>query len=387
MDPSAPVFSADDARFMRRALSLAASATGDTSPNPLVGAVVVQAGKIIGEGWHHQAGQPHAEVEAIRQAQSTGRSLGRSTLYVTLEPCCTHGRTPPCTEAILKARIPQVVVAAVDPNPRHAGAGLELLAKAGVKVQAGLLADRSVDLNEGFHHWIVHRRPFVTLKSASTLDGKIATASGESKWITGERARKEGMNLRRRSDAILVGVNTIIADDPSLTWRGRKRVTPLRRVILDPKLRIPVGAQVLTDDHRAHTIIVTSEPAPKRALRALPAEVKVLIAPLSSGKLDLAWVMDQLGQLQIQSLLVEGGGETHAEFLKAGLAHRIVFFYAPLILGGRDSRKSVGGDHSLAGYPKGLPLHEVKYRWMGVDLMLRALIQPRASIAYVHRNR
>ncbi len=387
MDPSAPVFSSDDARYMRRALSLAARATGDTSPNPMVGAVLVLNGKIVGEGWHHQAGQPHAEVEAIRHAQASGHKLGRAILYVTLEPCSTHGRTPPCTEAILKARIPKVVVAAVDPNPKHSGAGLDLLSQAGVKIWSGLLADQAVDLNEGFHYWMIHRRPFVTLKSASSLDGKIATAAGESKWITGERARKEGMILRRRSDAILVGVNTLIADDPSLTWRGRARLAPLRRVILDPKLRTPPLAQVLTDDHRAHTIVVTSDHGPKRAVRAVPSNVRVLIAPLIKGRLDLPWVMDRLGEMQIQSLLVEGGGETHAEFLKAQLAHRIVFFYAPLILGGRDARKSVGGDHSLAGYPRGLPLHSVQYRWLGVDLMLRALIQPRAPIAYVHRNR
>ena len=236
-------------QFMRHALRLARRGYGATSPNPMVGAVLVKGGKIIGRGWHRRAGLPHAEIEALRDAQKRGHNPRGATLYVTLEPCCTHGRTPPCTDAIIAAGIKRVVVGATDPNPKHAGKGFKILKRAGTEVitfgkgrarhsvrAAGWqdrkrrarndvpyqqLSDECVKLNEAFNHWIVHRTPFVTVKAAMTLDGKIATASGESKWITGEKARAHGMKLRLGNDAILVGINTILADDPSLT-RGEQ---------------------------------------------------------------------------------------------------------------------------------------------------------------------
>ena len=225
-----------DIQFMRTALRLARRGYGATSPNPMVGAVLVKGGRIIGRGWHHRAGLPHAEIEALRDAQKRGRNPKRATIYVTLEPCSTHGRTPPCTEAIIAAGIKRVVVGATDPNPKHAGKGFKILKQAGISVVSGVLAEECARLNEAFNHWIVHRTPFVTVKAAMTLDGKIATASGESKWITGEAARAQGMHLRLGSDAILVGVNTVLADDPSLTLRGVKvPVKPLRRIVLDRK--------------------------------------------------------------------------------------------------------------------------------------------------------
>ena len=202
---------------MRLALRLARRGFGATSPNPLVGAVLVKNKKIIGRGWHQRAGWPHAEIEALRDAQNSGRNPRGATLYVTLEPCCTHGRTPPCTDAIIFAGIKCVVIGATDPNPKHAGKGFKILRRAGIEVVHGILADDCAKLNEAFNHWIVRRTPFVTVKAAMTLDGKIATAGGQSKWITGEKARAHGMKLRQGSDAILVGINTIIADDPSLT--------------------------------------------------------------------------------------------------------------------------------------------------------------------------
>src|ERR1022692_1363429 len=214
----------------------------------MVGAVLVKGGKIIGRGWHRRAGLPHAEIEALRDAQKRGHSPRGATLYVTLEPCCTHGRTPPCTEAIIAAGIKRVVIGTTDPNPKHAGKGFEILQRAGIKafglrrhvgaLKSGdmsphsKLAEECVKLNESFNHWIIQRTPFVTVKAAMTLDGKIATASGESKWITGEKARTHGMKLRQGSDAILVGINTIIADDPSLTART-KMAMPIRRIVLD----------------------------------------------------------------------------------------------------------------------------------------------------------
>ena len=204
---------------MRRALVLARRGYGTTSPNPMVGAVLVKGGKIIGQGWHHRAGEPHAEIEALRDAERRKNLPKGATLYVTLEPCCTHGRTPPCTDAIKAAGIARVVVATTDPNPQHAGRGFRILRRAGVALEHGVLAEEATQLNEVFNHWIVQRTPFVTVKAAMTLDGKIATASGESKWITGEEARAEGMRLRVGADAILIGVNTMLVDDPALTVR------------------------------------------------------------------------------------------------------------------------------------------------------------------------
>ena len=201
--------------------------------------------KFSGAGWHHRAGNPHAEIEALRDAQIRGHSPRGGTLFVTLEPCCTHGRTPPCTEAIISAGIHRVIVGATDPNPAHAGHGFEILRAAGVKVVPGILAGECTRLNEAFNQWIVHRTPLVTVKAAMTLDGKIATATGESKWITGERARAHGMTLRQGSDAILVGINTILADDPSLTFRPetKKLTHSLRRIILDSRAPHPVNGQ------------------------------------------------------------------------------------------------------------------------------------------------
>ena len=205
--------------WMRAALRLARCGLGTTSPNPMVGAVLVKGGKIIGRGWHHRAGLPHAEIVALRDAQKRGNSPRGATLFVTLEPCCTHGRTPPCTDAIIAAGIKRVVIGATDPNPKHSGCAFQMLRSAGIEVANGILANECARLNEAFNHWIVRRTPFVTVKAAMTLDGKIATASGESKWITGETARAHGMKLRQGSDAILAGINTILADDPSLTAR------------------------------------------------------------------------------------------------------------------------------------------------------------------------
>ena len=208
-----------DAAFMRRALRLARQGYGTTSPNPMVGAVLVKGGRIIGRGWHRRAGAPHAEIEALRDAQKRGHKAKGATLYVTLEPCCTQGRTPPCTDAIVAAGIRRVVVGAVDPNPRHRGRAFKILRRAGTAVTQGVMAEECARLNEAFNHWIVHRTPFVTVKAGMTLDGKIATAAGESRWITGEKARAYGMKLRQGADAILVGINTVLADDPSLTVR------------------------------------------------------------------------------------------------------------------------------------------------------------------------
>lgn len=346
----------------------------------MVGAVLVKADKIIGRGWHRRAGLPHAEIEALRDAQKRGHNPRGATLYVTLEPCCTHGRTPPCTDAILATGIKRVVVGTTDPNPRHAGKGFEILRRAGIEVVHGILAGECARLNEAFNHWIVHRTPFVTVKAAMTLDGKIATATGESKWITGEKARAQGMKLRQGSDAILVGVNTVLADNPSLTARGpkpeagnRDKNMRLRRIVLDSQARTPLTAKLVNDESAGMTTIVTGKSAPKNRVAALAKKVNVLVAPATRSKLNLRWLLKKLGTENVTSLLVEGGGEVNASFLLGGLAQRVAFFYAPKILGGRDSRKAIAGE-GMKKLSEVIQLREVEWQKLGEDLSLTARV-------------
>ena len=374
----------------------------------MVGAVLVKAGKVIGRGWHHGPGLPHAEIEALRDARQRQHDPRGATLYVTLEPCSTHGRTPPCTDAIVEAGIRRVVVGAIDPNPRHAGRGLTQLRRGGIEVlgpapgdgrapRRGVAIAISRDcerLNEAFNHWIVEKMPFVTVKAAMTLDGKIATSGGESKWITGVEARREGMLLRRAADAILVGVNTILADDPRLTYRswrsevggqrsevgGRKKA--LRRIILDAMARTPLGANVVRDEFADLTTIVVSRRAPRRRVTALARKVRVLVAPRQTRNsklktqnwfIDLRWLLRRLGLEEVTHLLVEGGGEVNGSFLLGGLAQRVVFFYAPKILGGRDARRGVAGV-GAARLEEVLSLRDLQWKKRGPDLMLTARV-------------
>ena len=366
-----------DTQFMRLALRLARRAYGQTSPNPMVGAVLVNDGQIIGQGWHHRAGQPHAEIEALRDAETRGHRAKGATLYVTLEPCCTHGRTPPCTDAIIRAGLKRVVVTTTDPNPAHAGQGFTILRQAGIAVMTGVLAEASARLNEAFNHWIVHRTPFVTVKAAMTLDGKIATASGDSKWITSEKARASGMKLRQGADAILVGVNTVLADNPSLTIRpvqGSKfkvRGSKLRRVILDSRGRTPLTAKVIADADAANTIVVVTKAATPRRIEELARRVTVWVAPARGGKIDLRWLLKKLGAESVTILLVEGGGEVNASFLLRGLAQRVAFFYAPKIIGGRDARQGVAGE-GLARLADKILLQEVQWQRLGPDWLMTA---------------
>jgi diaminohydroxyphosphoribosylaminopyrimidine deaminase / 5-amino-6-(5-phosphoribosylamino)uracil reductase len=375
-----------DFSFMRLALQLAKRGYGATSPNPMVGAVLVKSGKIIGRGWHRRAGLPHAEIEALRDAQKRGHTTRGATLYVTLEPCCTHGRTPPCTDAIIAAGIKRAVVGATDPNPKHAGKGFQILRRAGIKVVHGILAGECAMLNEAFNHWIVHRTPFVTVKAAMTLDGKIATAGGESKWITGEKARAHGMKLRQGSDAILVGINTILADDPSLTARkqmadGRWQMgKPIRRIILDSLARTPLNAKVVSDEFAALTTIAVSKSAPKNRVAALARKVNVIVAPTANSKLktqnpklDLKWLLKKLGSESVTSLLIEGGGEVNASFLLGGFAQRVAFFYAPKILGGRDACRAVAGEGAKS-LSEVIQLRDIEWKRLGADLLLTARV-------------
>jgi diaminohydroxyphosphoribosylaminopyrimidine deaminase/5-amino-6-(5-phosphoribosylamino)uracil reductase len=364
---------------MRCALRLAKKAWGQTSPNPMVGAVLVQQDRVIGQGWHRRAGDVHAEVAAIRDAMARGENLSGSTLYVTLEPCSTQGRTPPCTRAILEAGIRRVVVAATDPNPNHAGRGLVLLRESGVDVTSDIEGSASEELNETFNHWIVKRTPFLALKLAMTLDGKIATASGKSQWITGERARRETHRLRQRYDAILVGVGTVLADNPSLTLRdARDRVIGCKpRLILDTQARTPLDSRVLIDEYRKCTLVCVGENADEQRVKALKDRVDVLTVPVMEQagglRLDLGALPALLADHDITSVFAEGGGTVAAALLDAHWVHRTYFFYAPLVLGGREAIRSVGGPgwNDLVHVPK---LVGIRKRQLGPDLLVSGQI-------------
>jgi diaminohydroxyphosphoribosylaminopyrimidine deaminase/5-amino-6-(5-phosphoribosylamino)uracil reductase len=375
-------------QIMRLALRLASRGYGLTSPNPVVGAVLVKSGKIIGRGWHHRAGEPHAEVEAIRDATRRGHRTKGATLYVTLEPCSSQGRTPPCTKAIAAAGIRQVVVGATDPNPIHRGKAFVFLKRAGIEVRTGLLAEECAKPNEAFNHWIVHRTPLVVVKAAMSVDGRVASKSGDSKWITGDRARAYGMQLRLGADAILVGINTVLTDDPSLTYRGRKKGTGgqkrLRRIVLDALARTPIRAKVVTDGQADLTTIVVSKFAPRARVTALAKRVKVIVAPVramrsprgrmvTSLKCDLGWLLKRLGSEGVTRLLVEGGGEVNASFLLERHAHQVAFFYAPKVIGGRNAPRSVAGN-GVARVRDGLRLTEVEWRRLGTDFLLTARV-------------
>jgi diaminohydroxyphosphoribosylaminopyrimidine deaminase / 5-amino-6-(5-phosphoribosylamino)uracil reductase len=370
--------STTDETFMRMALGLARRAYGDTSPNPLVGAVLVRKGQIIGRGWHRRAGGPHAEIEALADAARRGQDPRGATLYVTLEPCCTHGRTPPCTDALIAAGIQRVVIGATDPNPAHRGRAFELLRRADIEIAEDVLAEQATALNATFNHWIVHRTPFVMVKAAMSLDGKIATANGESKWITSPASRAKAMRLRRGVDAILVGVNTVIADDPALSVRSvpgfaiPKEVRQPRRIIVDSAARTPVDAKLVSDAHASLTTVVTTRRASRIQRERLSRRANVWVAPTArDGGVDLGWLIKKLGAENVTHLLVEGGGEVNASFLFGRLAHRIAFFYAPKILGGRAARKGVAGG-GVADATWGLKLHSMKWQRVGPDLLLTA---------------
>jgi diaminohydroxyphosphoribosylaminopyrimidine deaminase / 5-amino-6-(5-phosphoribosylamino)uracil reductase len=323
-----------DEDYMQMALELAGRGRGTTSPNPMVGAVVVAGGEVVGTGYHRFAGGPHAEVYAIEAA---GARASGATLFVSLEPCNHTGRTPPCTRKILSAGIRRVVVGLRDPNPRAAG-GAEELRRNGVEVSMGVCADEAAELNEAFIAFIRTGRPFVTVKCAATLDGRIATRIRDSKWVTGERARAFGHELRHAADAILVGVGTVAADDPLLTTRlsDREPKDPVR-IIVDANLRINPAANVLNHTSASETWVVAAPgAAPAARARIERQGVRVIEAETREGLIALGPLMARLGRMGIQSLLIEGGGRVLASAFAAGIVDKVCFFYAPLILGGDD---------------------------------------------------
>lgn len=325
--------------FMRRALELAARGRGFTSPNPMVGAVVVKDGRIVGEGYHHAAGQPHAEANALDDA---GQDARGATLYVTLEPCNHTGRTPPCTEKILGSGVVKVVSAMDDPNPSVAGGGHQALVSHGIEVENGICEDEAVRLNEAFIKHTCTGRPFVVVKCAATLDGRIATRTGDARWVTGPAARQHVHGLRHALDAIMVGINTVRADDPSLTTRLPAKVQPHPRdpvrIVLDTHLSISENAGILQLDSKAVTLIICADIVPAKEIARIerPGVRVVPFGTDGSGRIDLDDLMAWLGAENISSLLIEGGSRVIASAFAADIVDKALFFFAPKILGGDD---------------------------------------------------
>lgn len=329
--------------YMKRALDLARRGTGRTRPNPLVGAVVVQAGQIVGEGYHQKAGTPHAEIHALNAA---GENAKGATLYVNLEPCCHWGRTPPCTAALLQAEIAEVYVAEVDPNPNVAGKGIRQLQNAGVRVHVGLCAEAAAELNEVHRKYIQTGKPFVILKTAMSLDGKIATASGESQWITAEASRQRGHEVRDTVDAILVGSGTVVRDNPALTTRLRAKAgQDATRIVLDSHGRTSTDARIFNPESSAEVIVAVTPNAPAKNVNALEnAGAEVIIVPEADGKVCLKRLMEILGEREITSVLIEGGGEVNASAIAAGVVDKVMCFIAPKLIGGQDAPGPIGGE-------------------------------------------
>ena len=355
-----------DREYMRLALTLAASACGSTSPNPMVGAVIVRRHQVVGTGVHLKAGEAHAEVHALHMAKEQANG---ATLYVTLEPCSHYGRTPPCVDQVIRAGIQRVVIATLDPNPLVAGRGVKKLKEAGLRVDVGVLEEESKQMNEIYNHYIVHRRPFVTLKTATTLDGRIATVTGESKWITSDEARADAHRLRHQHDAILVGVGTVLKDNPRLTTRlgglpGRHPV----RVVLDSKLSTPTKAHLVQTNEAPTWIFTTRQADPTRMSRLQDHGVRV-IQTEDERRLSIDRVLKFLGDEGIASLLVEGGGEVNASFLEGKHVHKWVAYLAPKLIGGDKAPGAFRGK-GFARLADALQLKNVQYVPVGPDLKI-----------------
>lgn len=353
---------------MRRALALARRGAGRVSPNPMVGAVVVRNGCIVGEGYHRCFGGPHAEVHALRRAGAAARD---ADLYVTLEPCSHHGKTPPCVDAVIASGIRRVFVGMLDPNPAVCRRGVSRLRAAGITVEVGLCGAECRELNEWFAKFITTGRPYVMLKAAMTLDGNIATRTGHSQWITCEQSRRLVHRLRAQSDAVLVGSETVLRDDPRLNVRLVKKGArdPLR-IVADSRLRIRRTCALLREDPQ-RTIVATA-PARAASVKARSLEragASVVAVPQRGGHIDFERLMEMLGRRGIASVLIEGGAEVNAAALFSGVVDRVLFFYAPLIVGGRRARTGVAGT-GAATLDRAVRLTDVRVTRVGVDLLV-----------------
>lgn len=355
-----------DEKYMRLAMQLAGNAIGRTSPNPLVGAVIVKDNRVVGCGWHRKAGTPHAEVHALNQA---GELAQGADVYVTLEPCAHYGKTPPCAKALVEAKVKNVYGGLLDVNPKVAGEGFKILEDAGIHVEYGFLQDELRKQNEVFFKWIEHKKPFVVLKAAMTLDGKIATATGQSKWITNETSRAYGYKLRDIYDGIMVGINTVIEDNPMLTARVDGGKNPIR-IVVDSSLKIDINANVV-QDKSAKTIIATTDKADKDKILKLQAQdVDVIVVDKDKNdKVDIEKLLDILGQQNICSILVEGGATLSGSFVAKKLVDKVYFFIAPKIVGGKEAKTPVAGT-GILNLQEALALKDIQIEKLEEDILI-----------------
>lgn len=353
-----------DAAWMARALILAHRGVAQAHPNPMVGAVIVKNDHVVGEGFHTYESRHHAEIVALERAQGDARG---ATLYVNLEPCCHTGRTGPCTQAIIQARVRRAVVAMKDPNPAVAGRGIRALQKAGIEVRVGVHEAEAKRLNESFARWIRTKLPFVALKTALTLDGRIAARAGSTTWITSPESREEVQRIRHASDALLTGIGTVLIDDPRMSDRtGLPRRKPLLRVILDSKLRMPLSSQIVKSA-KNDVLIFTASSATSSKARALQrAGIEIVKVSSRSGGLDLRAILRELGRREILSLLIEAGAQLNGAVLSAGIVDKMILFYAPRVLGGGVPMAALPS-RALAKIP---PLSNLSFRQFGPDFML-----------------
>ena len=355
-----------DEKYMRLAMQLAGNAIGRTSPNPLVGAVIVKDNRVVGCGWHRKAGTPHAEVHALNQA---GELAQGADVYVTLEPCAHYGKTPPCAKALVEAKVKNVYGGLLDVNPKVAGKGFKILEDAGIHVEYGFLQDELRKQNEVFFKWIEHKKPFIVLKAAMTLDGKIATATGQSKWITNETSRAYGYKLRDIYDGIMVGINTVIEDNPMLTARVDGGKNPIR-IVVDRSLRIDINANVV-QDKSAKTIVATTDKADKDKILKLQAQdVDVIVVDKDKNdKVDIEKLLDILGQQNICSILVEGGATLSGSFVAKKLVDKVYFFIAPKIIGGKEAKTPVAGT-GILNLQEALALKDIQIEKLEEDVLI-----------------
>ena len=360
--------------WMKRALLLARKGKGRTSPNPLVGAVLVKRGKVVGEGYHAKAGEAHAEIVALRKA---GKEARGSTLYVNLEPCTHYGKTPPCAPAVIQAGVRRVVVGMVDPNPVVKGKGISTLRKAGIDVHSGTLEKECKTLNEAFCKYILMKVPFVILKAAATLDGRIATRDGESKWISSEASRRLVHQLRNEVDAVVVGVGTVLRDDPLLTARIRGGRDPVR-IILDSRLRIPEDARVIGTSS-SRTLIATTPLAPKDKIERLDkAGAQVLLIESKNGRVDLRAFLSKMGEMGMMSVLVEGGGRVNGAFLDEGLVDKFLLFLSPRLMGDPQSPGIFQGK-GFEHLKDSISVKDVKVKRIGEDILVEGYVGGRTE--------
>lgn len=352
-------------RYMRLALRLASRGAGRTSPNPLVGAVLVRGGKIVGAGHHRRAGGDHAEIVALKRA---GKRARGATLYLNLEPCSHQGRTPPCALSLIRAGVRRVVVGMVDPNPLVSGKGIRRLRQAKIRVDVGLLERECRRLNEAFSKHITRRIPFVILKLAASLDGRIATSTGDSRWVTGPLSRRYVHELRDQVDVVVVGAGTVLADDPNLTCRLRGGRDPWR-VVLDGRLRIPLKAQLLRRRDPKKTIVVTGSRAPAKKIKTIRGTgATVWQLPLRAGRIPFTAVLKRLGKMGLNSVMIEGGATTASRALKEGIVDKILFFYAPKLIGGEGKGMIDGlGIRQMAQCKR---IKDIEVKKLGDDLLV-----------------